>query len=181
MIATQLINAAINQGNKGKKLFDELVARGFHQIQTLHIEDAPQHASTFVQNKIYYWKKNGDCIVCMLRDGRILVIYGPTGMWQLVDELNALEMQALDAFCSLGADDQMGIRQSMIQSGIALRDVFQAMVGKQGSCFQNFILAWYAALENDCSVVMETTIGYGKAQELLLKGLGLSDSHIATC
>jgi hypothetical protein len=92
-----------------QELMDVLLSNGFRQVMELGgflpVLDKRYHLGF-----IHYFRKNGDCRIAFLKDGRVHVLNGPNSRWELHESLTTKELIRLIDFCTLGSAAQDSLR-----------------------------------------------------------------------
>lgn len=94
-----------------QELMDVLLSNGFRQVRELG-GILPVHDRLYREGWIHYFRKNGDCRLAFLKDGRIHVLNGPNSRWQLHESLTTKELVRLIDFCGWSSATQEVYRSS---------------------------------------------------------------------
>ncbi|MFM7769778.1 MAG: hypothetical protein ACKO8Q_04410 [Bacteroidota bacterium] len=79
--------------------------------------------------KMTHLRKNGECIVVFLKDGRVHVMNGPLSRWHLFDKLNIATLRCILAFASMSDIDQFAFRNYMKDRCTNFSDIFHHLPG----------------------------------------------------
>jgi hypothetical protein len=104
----------------------------------------------FIKGRIHYFRNGSDCTVCFLKDGRVHVLAGPTGMWQLHDQLTDEDLSVLLAFASMSEECQTIFRNYMAPKCTNYGDVLNLLPKSQ--------LKWSAEFRQRYSVLLMQTL-----------------------
>jgi hypothetical protein len=92
-----------------QELMDVLLSNGFRQVMELGgflpVLDKRYHLGF-----IHYFRRNGDCRIAFLKDGRVHVLNGPNSRWELHESLTTKELIRLIDFCTLDSAAQDSLR-----------------------------------------------------------------------
>ncbi|MFN6379144.1 MAG: hypothetical protein ACK4WD_07705 [Flavobacteriales bacterium] len=92
-----------------QELMDVLLSNGFRQVMELG-GFLPVLDKRYHHGFIHYFRKNGDCRIAFLKDGRVHVLNGPTSRWELHEHLTTKELIRLMDFCALDSAGQDALR-----------------------------------------------------------------------
>ncbi len=113
MINLRSVPTQVHGHTASQDFMDLLLREGFHECPQVGGIQYGRASGKYTLGKIYYFKKNGECTICFLKDGRIHVLYGPLGMWELNDYIMSGHLRTLMAFASLQEDQQTCFRNYM--------------------------------------------------------------------
>lgn len=102
-----------------QSLADALLTHGFRSAEL--------ESGRYVKGRIHYFRNGSDCTVCFLKDGRVHVLAGPTGMWQLHDQLSDEDLRVLLAFAAMNDECQTVFRNYMAPKCAAYCDILHAL------------------------------------------------------
>lgn len=95
-----------------QELMDILIANGFRQVDEVG-GFLPGYNQRYYEGMIHYFRKNGDCRIAFLKDGRVHVLNGPYSRWQLYECLTTKDLVRLMDFCSWSSSAQLGYREAL--------------------------------------------------------------------
>lgn len=126
----------------GPKLWKIFNNNGFTQQAGF----STSHASRlgFEPGKMIHLRKNGDCMIVFLKDGRVHVMNGPLSRWHLFDNLNIATLRTLLAFASLNENDQFAFRSYMKDQCKGFRDLFHHLPANNVG-WKNRFLNYYSS------------------------------------
>lgn len=125
-----------------QSLADALLTHGFRSAEL--------ESGRYVKGRIHYFRNGSDCTVCFLKDGRVHVLAGPTGMWQLHDQLSEEDLRVLLAFAALNDEHQTIFRNYMAPKCSAYGELLNLLPKSQ--------VEWSAAFRRQYALLlMQTT------------------------
>lgn len=99
-----------------QKLMDVLLENRFLEVQEMGVPPRLLKGH-YKKGELYYFRRNGECRIGFLKDGRVHVLNGPFSRWQLFDAFSSEYLRVLLAFCCLHTEEQEFFRKAM--SGIS--------------------------------------------------------------
>lgn len=119
------IDAINHQGLvASQELMDILKQHGFAECGSI---GGYVSQGRYDSGRTYYFRKNGECTICFLKDGRVHVLHGPLLTWQLSDFIQRDYLRILIAFCSLDQDQQIFFRNYMSKHCKTHTEIFSTL------------------------------------------------------
>jgi len=106
---------------------DHLLQRGFHELLGIGGQSFANHTQSTIHQSSRYFQRNGECVVHLLKDGRVHVLHGPLATWKLHDQLEECDWQILSAFAALSDEFQMAMAQYMQGRCLSYTDIFRCL------------------------------------------------------
>lgn len=126
-----------------QKLMDILLSHNFVECEAI---GGFRSMGRYISGRTYYFRRNGDCTICFLKDGRVHVLQGPHRTWQLCDVVEAEYMRVLLAFCTLDRDEQTFFRNFMAKHCKDYTQIVQSL--------PRFEVEWKESFKNAYSALL---------------------------
>lgn len=101
-----------NQYTASQSLMDLLLENRFLEVHEMGVPHRLLKGY-YKKGELYYFRRNGECRIGFLKDGRVHVLNGPFSRWQLFDAFSMEYLRVLLAFCSLHTEEQEFFRKAM--------------------------------------------------------------------
>lgn len=126
-----------------QELMDILKIHGFVECSSIGNFNSQ---GRYESGRTYYFRKNGECTICFLKDGRVHVLHGPLLTWQLSDFIQRDYLRILIAFCSLQQDQQIFFRNFLGTKCASYLDIFENL--------PSFEVEWKTDFRNHYSTLL---------------------------
>lgn len=110
-----------------RTIIHQLFHLGFHELNGVGGHSNSTHFTPKTPGGSRYFQRKGECVVHLLKDGRIHVLHGPLATWKLHDQLEECDWQILAAFASLNDDLQQAMTQYMQGRCQSYADMFRCL------------------------------------------------------
>jgi hypothetical protein len=132
-----------------QELMDVLLSHRFVEMPQMCGRSYETTTKIYKPGSVYYFRKNGQCTINFLKDGRVHVLHGPIALWNLNDHLTTDDVDILLAFANLYEEQQECFRNYMAPRCQKFSDVLHQL--------PTFHVDWKRDFLDHLNVVREKT------------------------